>query len=219
MEALIADGRVHRGMLGVTIQQVTPDIAKSLGLKTATGALVSSVQEDGPADDAGLERGDVITAIDGKLVEGGNELRNRIAATKPGARVTLTVIRDGAQKMLTATLKELPAPATGNGQSEGEPDGNDTALGLRVAPLPSDRARSLGLKEGEGLIVLSVQPNSPASDTGIRRGDVIEQVNGDAVNGVSDLKDAVSPAGARPALVLVRRGDQPIYLTLSPRSE
>lgn len=219
MEALIADGRVHRGMLGVTIQQVTPDIAKSLGLKTATGALVSSVQEDGPADDAGLERGDVITAIDGKLVEGSNELRNRIAATKPGARVTLTVFRNASQKTLTATLKELPTPsARSNGGREGGGQ-EGGALGLRVEPLPRDRARSLGLEEGEGLIVSSVQPNSPASEAGIRAGDIIEEVNGDAVNDVSDLKDAVSQAGARPALVLVRRGDQSIYLTLSPRSE
>ena len=218
MEALIADGRVHRGMLGVTIQQVTPDIAKSLGLKTATGALVSSVQEGGPADDAGLERGDVITAIDGKLVEGSNELRNRIAATKPGARVTLTVFRNGSQKTFTATLKELPTPSATNGQREGAgQDGG--ALGLGVEPLPRDRARSLGLEEGDGLIVSSVQPNSPASEAGIRVGDIIEEVNGVAVNGVSDLKDAVSQAGARPTLVLVRRGDQSIYLTLSPRSE
>ena len=219
MEALIADGRVHRGMLGVTIQQVTPDIAKSLGLKTATGALVSSVQEEGPADDAGLERGDVITAIDGKLVEGSNELRNRIAATKPGARVTLTVFRNASQKTLTATLQELP---TSSARSNGEREGGGQeggALGLRVEPLPRDRARSLGLAEGAGLIVSSVQPNSPASEAGIRAGDIIEEVNGHAVNGVSDLKDAVSQAGARPTLVLVRRGDQSIYLTLSPRSE
>ena len=168
MEALIADGRVHRGMLGVTIQQVTPDIAKSLGLKTATGALVSSVQEAGPAEDAGLERGDVITAIDGKLVEGSNELRNRIAATKPGARVTLTVFRNASQKTLTATLKELPTPSV---RSNGEREGGGQeggALGLRVEPLPRDRARSLGLEEGEALIVSSVQPNSPASEAGIR---------------------------------------------------
>ena len=218
MESLIADGRVHRGMLGVTIQQVTPDIAKSLGLKTATGALVSSVKEDGPADDAGLERGDVVTAIDGRLVEGSNDLRNRIAATKPGTRVALTVLRDGEQKTLTAALEELPSTSAGDGEGEaGEENGAGGTLGLRVEPLPGERARSLGLEEGQGLVVSSVQPNSPASDAGIRRGDVIEEVNGDIVGSASDFSAAVSEAGARPTLVLVRRDDQSLYLTLSPR--
>ena len=217
MESLMADGRVHRGMLGVSIQQVTPDIAKSLGMATATGALVSSVQDDSPADDAGVERGDVITAIDGNAVAGSNELRNRIAATRPGARVTVTVRRDGAEKTLTATLDELPAPAGADEGSAGEPRGEAGALGLRVEPLPRDRARALGLEEGEGVIVSAVQPNSPASEAGIRQGDVIEEAGGDFVGSVSELKEAISTAGTRPLLVLVRRGDQSLYLTISPR--
>ena len=217
MESLMADGRVHRGMLGVSIQQVTPDIAKSLGMDTATGALVSSVQEDSPADDAGVERGDVITAIEGNAVESSNELRNRIAATKPGARVTLTVRRDGAEKKLTATLDELPASGDGDDEAAGEPRGEAGALGLRVEPLPRDRARALGLKEGQGVIVSAVQPNSPASEAGIRQGDVIEEAGGDVVGSVSELKEAVSAVGTRPLLVLVRRGDQSLYLTISPR--
>jgi Do/DeqQ family serine protease len=217
MESLMADGRVHRGMLGVSIQQVTPDIARSLGMETATGALVSSVQEDSPADDAGVERGDVITAIDGNAVKSSNELRNRIASTKPGARVTLTVRRDGSEKKLAATLDELPASAGGDEEGAGEPRGEGGALGLRVEPLPRDRARVLGLKDGQGLIVSAVQPNSPASEAGIRPGDVIEEAGGDIVGGVSELKDAISAAGTRPLLVLVRRGDQSLYLTVSPR--
>ena len=216
MQSLIADGRVHRGMLGVTIQQVTPDIARSLGMKTASGALVSSVQEDGPADDAGLERGDVITAIDDKPVASSNDLRNRIASTRPGSRVALTVRRDGAEKTLTATLKELPsASASVEGEGRGERGEAGGVLGLRVEPLPQDRARALGLTDG--LVVAAVQPNSPASEAGIRQGDVIEEVNGKAVASASQLRDAVSAAGTRPALVLVRRGDQSLYLTISPR--
>ena len=217
MESLMADGRVHRGLLGVTIQQVTPEIASSLGMATASGALVSSVQEDGPADAAGVERGDVITAVDGSAVESSNELRNRIAATKPGSRVTLTVRRDGAEKKLAATLGELPASADAGEEGGGEPGGEGGVLGLRVEPLPRDRARALGLKEGEGVIVSAVQPNSPASEAGIRQGDVIEEAGGNVVGSISDLKEAIATAGTRPLLVLVRRGDQSLYLTISPR--
>jgi serine protease Do len=215
MESLIADGRVHRGMLGVTVQGVTPDIAKSLGLDRVGGALVSSVNEDGPGDDAGLERGDVITAINGRQVESSNDLRNAIAATKPGTRVALTVLRDGQEQSISATLGELPsnAPAsagTGGGEQEGG------ALGLSIEPLSPERARALGLDASQGLLVASVSPGSPAADADFRRGDVIEEVNGKPVTSAAALRDAVT-AGNRPALVLVRRGDQSIYLTLSPR--
>ena len=216
MDSLIADGRVHRGMLGVTIQGVTPDIAKSLGMGAARGALVSSVSEDGPADEAGLERGDVITAIDGEVVEDSNELRNRIAATKPGTSVKLTVLREGSERSFSATLDELPSTAQASAAGAGGSSGSD-ALGLGVQPVPRDRARALGLEDGQGLMVASVAPGSPAADAQFREGDVIEEVNGNPVGSAAALRDAVTSSD-RPALVLVRRGDQSIYLTLAPRS-
>jgi Do/DeqQ family serine protease len=216
MESLIADGRVHRGMLGVTIQGVTPEIARSLGLDAVRGALVSSVTQGGPADAAGLERGDVITAIDGAVVQNSNDLRNRIAATRPGTSVKITVLRDGSERTLTARLDELPSNAqrsagTGAGSDEGG------ALGLAVQPLTRERARALGLESEQGLVVASVSPNSAAADAGFRTGDVIEEVNGQPVQSASALRSAVGASGDRPALVLVRRGDQSLYLTLSPR--
>ena len=218
MDSLIAEGRVHRGMLGVSIQQVTPDISKSLGLQTVTGALVNSVNVGSPADHAGMKRGDVVTAIDGKTVDGSNELRNKIAATRPGTRVTLTVLRSGERKTLTATLGELPSASANNSESEGgEGEGQGGALGLGVEPLAGERARSLGLKDGQGLVVASVRPNSAASDAGFRQGDVIEEVNGNTVRSATDMRNAVSEAKTRPALVLVRREGQSLYLTISPR--
>ncbi len=104
-----------------------------------------------------------------------SHMRNRIAATKPGARVTLTVQRDGAEKKLAETLDELPASTGDDEEGAGESRGDTGALGLRVEPLPRDRAGALGLKEGQGVIVSAVQPNSPASEAGIRPGDVIEE--------------------------------------------
>ena len=217
MDSLIAEGRVHRGMLGVSIQQVTPDISKSLGLPTVTGALVNSVKEGSPADRAGVKRGDVVTAIDGKPVDGSNELRNKIAATKPGTRVTLTVLRNGERKTLTAALEELPSASAKSEGEEGAGEGQGGALGLALEPLAGERARSLGLKDGQGVVVAAVRPNSAASDAGFRQGDVIEEVNGNTVRSASDMRNAVSEAKTRPALVLVRREGQSLYLTISPR--
>jgi Do/DeqQ family serine protease len=213
MDALVKDGQVHRGMLGVTVQSLTADLATSLGLDAARGALVSSVTDDGPADEAGIERGDVLVAIDGNPIDDSNELRNRIAATKPGGSVNLTVIRDGKERALTATLDELPSTRAA-AQSEGE-DPQAGALGLQVQPVPPDRARALGLEEGDGLLVTAVRPGSPASDAGFQNGDVIEEVNRQPVTGVETVRDAVDDADGRPVLVLIRRGEQPLYLTVS----
>jgi Do/DeqQ family serine protease len=217
MDSLIKTGTVQRGLLGVTVQSVTPDIASSLGMPTARGALISSVSDGGPAAGAGLQRGDVVTAIDGAPVQNSNDLRNRIAGTAPGSPVRLTVLRDGKERTLSATLAELPSAQSAAAPGRGERESG--ALGLTLAPLTRDRARALGLTEGEGLLVSSVAPGSPAADADFRQGDVIEQVNGRTPRSASELRDAVTASADRPALVLVRRGNDSIYLTLSPRRQ
>jgi serine protease Do len=130
--------------------------------------------------------------------------------------VTLTVLRDGKERTLSATLEELPSGSQAAVRESGS-DEEGGALGLGVEPLPRDRARALGLEDGTGLLVASVASGSPAADAGFRRGDVIEEVNGSPVESASALREAATGSG-RPALVLVRRGDQPLYLTLSPRA-
>jgi Do/DeqQ family serine protease len=212
MQALIADGRVHRGLLGVTIQAVTPDIASSLGTGHTRGALVSSVSGGGPADAAGVQRGDVITAVDGAAVQTTNDLRNRIAATKPGVTVRLTVLRDGSERTISAKLDELPSDAQAQASPRGEAESGP--FGLSVEPLPRERARALGLGAGVGLLVTAVTPGSPASDAGFQRGDVIEEVNGRGIGNVADLRSAVTASASKPALVLVRRGEGALYLTI-----
>jgi Do/DeqQ family serine protease len=215
MESLLAEGRVRRGMLGVNVQSVSPDIASSLGIAAARGALVSGVSADGPAAKAGLQRGDVITSIDGATVESSNDLRNRIAAVKPGTPVRLGVLRNGKEQNITATLSELPAANTTDDEGADTPARG--SLGLSVEPLTAERARSLGLRAAEGLVVTQVAPGSPAADAGFQRGDVIEEVNRQPVRGVEELRSALSAAQDRPALVLVRRGDGSIYLTVRAR--
>jgi serine protease Do len=211
MHALMTDGRVHRGMLGVTVQPVTPEIANSLRMDAIRGALVNGVQEDGPADAAGVKRGDVIVALNGAEVESSNDLRNEVAALKPGTKAELTVVRGGREHTITATLGELPTRSEETTTAQGETTGS---VGLAVEPLPAERARQLDI-EG-GLLVTAVNGGSDAADAGFRRGDVIEQVDGRRVARAADLREALA-RGERPALVLVRRGDASLFLTL-PRT-
>jgi serine protease Do len=212
--SLITDGRVHRGMLGVTVQSMTPDLARSLKLQSNGGALVSSVQANGPADQAGLKRGDVVTAINGVKVADSNALRNHVASLKPGTKATLTIARDGREQALSATLAELPsgaAPAEPTGDAE-----NRSGAGLAVEPLTPQTARQLGIDAGDGLLVTNVDPAGPAADAGFRRGDVIQEVDGNKVESAAALRRQLASAGDRPALVLVRRGEASLFFTLSP---
>ena len=216
MNALIKDGQVHRGRLGVTVQPITSDIARSLQLNEISGALINEVQADGPADRAGMKRGDVVLAINGQTVADSNDLRNKIAQLGPNAKVDLTIVRRGQTQKLTATLEELPsktaaaaAPASREGTG---------AAGLGVEPLTPQRARQLGLEEASGLLVTRVDPNGPAADAGIRSGDVILEVDGRLVSSSDELRRSLSN-NDRPALVLIKRGEQNVFVTLERRTE
>jgi serine protease Do len=215
MDQLVAGGSVRRGMLGVTIQPVNADIAKSLGLEKVAGAIVNSVSPDSPAERAGVERGDVIVALEGAPVADSNALRNQVARMQPGSTVRLTVLRDGRERQLTARLAELTASA-GEGAEparEGTPSG---AFGLSVQPLTPELAERLGLSAGtRGVAVTAVDPQGAAADAGIREGDVIEEVDRKPVRNAEELRAALRAAGSRPALVLVNRRGDSLYLTVS----
>ena len=215
MDALIHDGQVHRGRLGVTAQPITSDLARSLQLDAISGALISDVQRNGPADRAGLQRGDVVLAINGQTVGDGNELRNKIASLGPGAHVELTIVRQGQTHKRTATLEELPSN-TAAAAAPGSPETERTA-GLTVEPLTPQRAKQMGLEDESGLLVTRVDPNGPAADAGVRGGDVIQQVDGRPVSSADALRKSLA-SGDRPALVLVRRGEQSLFLTLERRN-
>jgi Do/DeqQ family serine protease len=211
MTQLIDDGTVRRGRLGVTIQPVTSDIARSLGLSQAQGAIVSDVDADSPAGKAGVHRGDVITRVNGDAVIDGNALRNEIAQLKPGTAVQLTLLRDGGERTVDVTLGELQARASAR---EDQPDGPDsTGFGLGVEPLTAARARELGVKAAGGVLVTTVQPGSRAAAAGLRPGDVVEQVDGQRIDSVDGLRSALQ-RGDRPALLLVHRGDTSVFVTL-----
>ncbi len=206
-DELLAHGKVERGRIGVGIQDVNAQLAQSFGLEKPEGALVSQVESGGPADKAGLKAGDVILAYNGKALSGSNELPALVANTKPGAKATVEIWRNGRKQSLPVTVGELKADKTAQaGNSQG---GEHGRLGLAVRPLtPEERKELNGMN---GLVV--EQASGPAARAGIRQGDVITAVNGTPVKSVQDLRRATDKAKGTVAL-LVKRGDASIFVPL-----
>ena len=224
MDQLMKNGKVRRGMLGVTIQSVDSDLAASLNLPAARGAIVSSVQTGGPAEKAGLKRGDVITAINKQPIVDNNSLRNLVASLGPGANVEVTALRNGRDQNFTVALAELPDRERPDSDEEtssnngGAGVGNER-FGLTVQPLTTATASRYGLDaDDQGLLVTKVDPAGSAANAGIRQGDLIQEVNRQPVKTVTEFTAAIQQSGARPALVLVKRRNSVIYLTLKANS-
>ncbi|HEX4998314.1 MAG TPA: DegQ family serine endoprotease [Terriglobia bacterium] len=216
-DQLARSGKVRRGILGVTIQPITSDLAASLGLKESHGALVNSVSPGSAAARAGIERGDVITGINGQPVADSNFLRNQVAQTQPGTEITLNLIREGKEIQKKVTLGERPVDQAATPASPTEPRGG-SVLGLRVEPLTPELAARLGLGRDErGLAVIAVDSSGPAQTAGLQEGDVIQEVNRQRVRSVADLTRAASAGSGRPLLLLVNRGGNAIFLTMRPR--
>jgi serine protease Do len=212
MTQLIDHGQVHRGMIGVTIQPVTSDIASSLGLSQVRGALVNSVQSGSPADKAGIRRGDVITSVNGAAVKDSNDLRNNVGQMAPGSTAKLTVVRDGKEQTFDVTLAERQA--TGSEAEEGNGgSGRSGTFGMSVEPLTRDRAQALGMPMESGVVVAEVQAGGRAADAGLRPGDVITEVDRKPVNSPDALRAALKD-GTKPALLLVHRGQATVYVTI-----
>jgi S1-C subfamily serine protease len=213
MDQLKTEGKVSRSKLGVTIQNVTADIAASLNLPNVGGALVSGVEPDSAAARAGLRQGDVIVAVDGEKLADNNALRNRVAGTKPGSKVAVEILRDGRSQTLNATLDAQTSDAKTRISG---PDGADTqGFGMTVQPLTPEVARELELTgRRDGVVIRDVDPDGAAAAAGLRPGDVIAQVNGKAVTSASELKSALGQSTGRPALLLVARKGGDVFVTL-----
>lgn len=221
MDQLLKTGKVRRGMLGVTIQSVDADLASSLNLPAARGAIVTSVATGGPAEKAGIKRGDVITAVNKQPVVDNNSLRNLVASMPPGSTAEVTTLRNGRDQNFQVALAELPdrqRPESEEDTSSTGPTGNEK-FGLTVQPLTAETASRYGLDaDDQGLIVTRVDPNGSAANAGIRQGDLIQEVNRQPVKTVTEFSAAIRQSGARPALVLVKRRNNVIYLTLKADS-
>jgi serine protease Do len=216
MEQILKTGKVTRGFLGVSIQEVTPDLAKAFNLPSAEGALVGGVTPDSPGAKAGLEKGDVITALNGQKVADYHDLRLRISQTAPGTAIKMDVYRNGQKREMNATLGEFPEKAQ---TAENAPQGESPALeGVQVENLNSDMAEQLNLPAGtRGVVITRVDPNSTAAETGLERGDVIQEVNRKPVNNVQQFQTAVRAAANQPLLLLINRGGSSSYVVISPK--
>jgi serine protease Do len=208
-------GSVTRGWIGVQIQPVTQDIADSLGLKKAEGALVAEPQKDSPAVKAGIEAGDVITAVDGKPVKDARDLAKKIGALPPKASVKLAVLHKGSEKTVTLTLGEMPAVKEARAEANTPSDSGavDLAkLGLTLAPA----ARVAG-SGSEGVVVTGVDSSGVAAERGFSTGDVILEVAGKSVSTPADVREVVASArteGKRSVLVRVKKGDNTRFVAL-----
>jgi serine protease Do len=220
MDQLLKNGRVRRGMLGVTIQSLDADMAANLNLPAARGAIVTSVSTGGPAERAGLKRGDVITSVNNQPVADTNGLRNSVARMAPGSTVAVKAFRDGSEQTFQVALAELPARQRPN-EDESESDGATSTgrFGMTLQPLTPQMASRFSVAEGEqGLIVTRVDPAGDAANAGIRQGDLIQEVNRRPVRSLTEFTTALQLSGQRPAMILVRRGENVIYVALRASS-
>ncbi len=209
---LVAKGKVTRGWLGVSIQPLTPELAKGFGLKEPSGVLISDVVQDSPAAKAGLLAGDIIVEFDGTKVANPQDLQKVVAVTPPGKGVPIKVWRDKGQKALEIKIGETPddnvaLKSTNKGR---------TLLGLDVRPITPDVARQLNLRGTDGVVVFGVEEDSAAAEAGLQRGDVVREVNRQRVRSLQDFERATKDLkeGDRITLLL-QRGDQARYVAFT----
>jgi serine protease Do len=207
-------GRVTRGLLGVNIQDVTPELAKSFGIKEKKGALVAQVVPGGPAEKAGIEQGDVIVEFDGKSVADSKELPRIVASTPVEKSVTVKVLRDGKEVALQAKVGEME----GNATTDPAKSPTHKTLGITVQDLTPQIARELGVKATKGVVVTGMEPGSAAEEARLQTGDVIREVNRKPVTGVNDFIQKVEKAkGQESLLLLIQRGQSSLYAAVTPR--
>ncbi|MGR9105802.1 MAG: DegQ family serine endoprotease [Gammaproteobacteria bacterium] len=209
---LIEKGEVTRGYLGIVIQPLTQDLAKSFGVDQNQGILVAQVTEGSPAEKAGLRQGDIILAYHGKPVSDVGGFRNQVALTEPGSEEELTIRRDGEEQTVTVAIGKL----TKDKLVAQAPEETTDDIGITIQTVTPQLAEQFHVKAGEGVVVTSVQPRSIAAMAGLEPGTVILQVNRKSVNTAAEFKEALDETKSkRRALLLIRSGDMQRYITMS----
>ena len=219
MNQLIKEGKVTRGWLGVTIQNLTPELAKEFDLKKSVGALVTDIFEGSPAEKSGLNRGDVILEINGKEIRNVEALRNSVAQSKVGGNIKLTVLRDGKTLHINVTVAEFPqdvAQLVPDDIEENEPREENILAGLNVMDLTREISKQLGLSRNEkGVVIVGVDPYSTAEESGLKKGDVIQEINKKKVKNLNDFNRIVPHLRkGDTALLFVNRSGNKFYVTL-----
>ncbi len=207
-------GRVSRGRIGVTIQEITKELAESFKLPKAAGALVTSVEKGSPADKAGVQVSDVIVKFDGKTISSSSDLPRIVAHTRPGSKVSMEIWRNGSGKEVSITVAEMPQDRTvqRSGKKENGKSGNVIArLGLALSELTAEQGKELGISGG--LLIEDAQ--GPALKAGIRRGDVLMAINNQDVKSIDQVNQLMTQyEKARSVALLIKRGDGALYVPL-----
>ena len=211
---LVETGSVTRGYLGVSIQTLTPSLAQALKLESRQGALVSDVLPKSPAEQAGIERGDVIMTFNGKAVNNSRDLAATVAAMPVGEDTEVLVLRDGREKTLSLTVGTLPDDAPMSEAPENDLSSRGQ-WGMQLQNLTPEMARAQGLDDSQGVGVAGVQPDSPAAEAGLRPGDILVQVNRRAVGSIDDVKAAMAANDSDQLLLLVKRQQGNLFVALS----
>jgi serine protease Do len=218
-EKLIRTGKVEHARMGVSISDVTPENAKFFDLKNATGALITDVQPGSPAATAGIKTGDVVKQVDGKSVEDASELQMAVGLKSPGDKVNLEVMRDGKSQNYSLNLAALDDKTDNERASNGAHD--KARWGIGLTDVSGDVRSELQLPEDvKGAVVANVQPGSPADNAGLRRGDVILQVNRKDTKSAADAKQALtSVQDGQDALLLVHSNGGNTYRVMHPTED
>lgn len=212
MDSLISKGKVIRGWLGVTVQSLTPELAQQFNLEEDRGALVGDVVEGGPAEQSGIQRGDVIVAYEGKKIEEPYQLRNMVANTPPGQEVEISIIRDNKKQTKKVVISEIPAEI----QMPAKGEYNNLLRGVSVRNLTPEIYNQLNLpKRLRGVVVTEVAADSPAARV-LFQGDVIQEINRNKIDNIDDYQEVVSRIKpGQDILLLIFRGGSSLFVTLS----
>lgn len=206
MDQILKNGKVVRAYIGILPQDMTSEMAKAFGEKEARGVVVGDVTPNSPAQEGGVQRGDIILQVNGKPVTDSNQLRMSISMMQPGTDVRLQVMRNGSEKDLSLKLKEMPTE-TAKTESNGDDESTKALQGVEVENLTPHTAEQLGLPHSTtGVVVADVDPASKMADSGLQKGDVIQEVNHQQVKNVSEFQSAIKKAGDEPLLLVNRQG-------------
>jgi serine protease Do len=221
MDQLLKQGKVVRGWLGVTIQEITPELAKQFGLRITEGALVSDVAKGSPAHKAGIMRGDIVLEFNGRKIKDVATFRNMVAQSKIGSEVSMKILRRDKEVILKAVIMELPSER-GEMVPSSSQDSNvhENALsGIAVMDLNASIAKQLGIEKDEkGVVIIKVEPGSSAEEVGIRKGDVVQEINRQRITNLNDFnKTAARIKAEDSALLFINRGGRRFYVALQPQ--